>query len=157
MKGPLFYSKILLFGEYGIIKDSKGLSIPYNFYNGALKVDENPSEEAVKSNASLKRFVAYLKDLQNEQPELVTFNLEVLKADVERGMYFDSSIPQGYGVGSSGALVAAIYDKYAHNKITVLENLTREKLLQLKAIFSQMESFFHGKISGLDPLNSSLR
>lgn len=37
MKGPLFYSKILLFGEYGIIKDSKGLSIPYNFYNGALK------------------------------------------------------------------------------------------------------------------------
>lgn len=156
MKGPLFYSKILLFGEYGIIKDSKGLSIPYNFYNGALKVDENPSEEAVKSNASLKRFVAYLKDLQNEQPELVTFNLEVLKADVERGMYFDSSIPQGYGVGSSGALVAAIYDKYANNKITVLENLTREKLLQLKAIFSQMESFFHGKSSGLDPLNSYL-
>lgn len=156
MKGPLFYSKILLFGEYGIIKDSKGLSIPYNFYNGALKVDENPSEEAVKSNASLKRFVAYLKDLQNEQPELVTFNVEVLKADVERGMYFDSSIPQGYGVGSSGALVAAIYDKYANNKITVLENLTREKLLQLKAIFSQMESFFHGKSSGLDPLNSYL-
>ncbi|ESU29677.1 Mevalonate kinase [Flavobacterium limnosediminis JC2902] len=156
MKGPLFYSKILLFGEYGIIKDSKGLSIPYNFYNGALKVDENPSEEAVKSNASLKRFVSHLENLQTEQPELVTFNLEVLKTDVERGMYFDSSIPQGYGVGSSGALVAAIYDKYANNKITVLENLTREKLLQLKAIFSQMESFFHGKSSGLDPLNSYL-
>ncbi|UOK43479.1 MULTISPECIES: mevalonate kinase family protein [Flavobacterium] len=156
MKGPLFYSKILLFGEYGIIKDSKGLSIPYNFYNGALKVEENPSEEAQKSNASLKRFVSYLKDLQSEQPELVTFNLATLKADVERGMYFDSSIPQGYGVGSSGALVAAIYDKYANNKITVLENLTREKLLQLKAIFSEMESFFHGKSSGLDPLNSYL-
>jgi len=156
MKGPLFYSKILLFGEYGIIKDSKGLSIPYNFYNGALKVEENPSEEAVKSNQSLRRFVVYLEQLQNEQPELVTFNLDVLKVDVERGMYFDSSIPQGYGVGSSGALVAAIYDKYAHDKITVLENLTREKLLQLKTIFSQMESFFHGKSSGLDPLNSYL-
>jgi len=156
MKGPLFYSKILLFGEYGIIKDSKGLSIPYNFYNGALKVDENPTVEAVKSNESLKRFVTYLEQLQNEQSDLVTFNLEVLKADVARGMYFDSSIPQGYGVGSSGALVAAIYDKYAHNKITVLENLTREKLLQLKSIFSQMESFFHGKSSGLDPLNRYL-
>ncbi|MES2410594.1 MAG: mevalonate kinase [Bacteroidota bacterium] len=156
MKGPLFYSKILLFGEYGIIKDSKGLSIPYNFYNGALKVDENPSQEAIKSNASLKKFVTYLEQLQNEQSELVTFNLEALKTDVERGMYFDSSIPQGYGVGSSGALVAAIYDKYANNKITVLENLTREKLLQLKSIFSQMESFFHGKSSGLDPLNSYL-
>ena len=156
MKGPLFYSKILLFGEYGIIKDSKGLSIPYNFYNGALKVDENPSEEALKSNQSLRRFVTYLEQLQNEQPELVTFSIETLKADVERGMYFDSSIPQGYGVGSSGALVAAIYDKYANNKITVLENLTREKLLQLKNIFAQMESFFHGKSSGLDPLNSYL-
>jgi mevalonate kinase len=156
MKGPLFYSKILLFGEYGIIKDSKGLSIPYSFYNGALKVDENPSQEAIKSNASLRKFVTYLEQLQNEQAELVTFNLEVLKTDVERGMYFDSSIPQGYGVGSSGALVAAIYDKYANDKITVLENLTREKLLQLKTIFSQMESFFHGKSSGLDPLNSYL-
>jgi mevalonate kinase len=156
MKGPLFYSKILLFGEYGIIKDSKGLSIPYNFYNGALKVDENPSLEAIKSNTNLRRFVTYLEQLQSDQSDLVTFNIDVLKTDVERGMYFDSSIPQGYGVGSSGALVAAIYDKYANNKITVLENLTREKLLQLKTIFSQMESFFHGKSSGLDPLNSYL-
>ena len=156
MKGPLFYSKILLFGEYGIIQDSKGLSIPYNFYNGALKNDGNSSESAIKSNESLKKFVVYLEQLQAEQPELVTFNLEVLKQDVNNGMYFDSSIPQGYGVGSSGALVAAIYDKYANDKITVLENLTREKLLQLKTIFSQMESFFHGKSSGLDPLNSYL-
>lgn len=156
MKGPLFYSKILLFGEYGIIQDSKGLSIPYNFYNGALKSDENPTEEAKKSNQSLVKFVAYLKQLQADQPELVTFNIDVLQNDVNGGMYFDSSIPQGYGVGSSGALVAAIYDKYATNKITVLENLTREKLLQLKSIFSNMESFFHGKSSGLDPLNSYL-
>ena len=156
MKGPLFYSKILLFGEYGIIQDSKGLSIPYNFYNGALKTEDNQTVEAIKSNGNLKNFVAYLSNLQIENPELVTFNIDNLKADVNNGMYFDSSIPQGYGVGSSGALVAAIYDKYAQNKITVLENLTREKLLKLKTIFSQMESFFHGKSSGLDPLNSYL-
>jgi mevalonate kinase len=156
MKGPLFYSKILLFGEYGIIQDSKGLSIPYNFYNGALKTDENPSIEAISSNGHLKRFVAHLKNLAIEQPNLVQFDLTTLETDIKNGMYFDSSIPQGYGVGSSGALVAAIYDKYAQNKITVLENLTREKLLELKTIFSQMESFFHGKSSGLDPLNSYL-
>jgi mevalonate kinase len=153
MKGPLFYSKILLFGEYGIIKDSKGLSIPYNFYNGALKMADNSSATTLKSNESLKRFVTYLKGLD---ASLVTFDIEKLQQDVDAGMYFDSSIPQGYGVGSSGALVAAIYDKYAFNKITVLENLTREKLLTLKAIFSEMESFFHGKSSGLDPLNSYL-
>ncbi|HEU0135963.1 MAG TPA: mevalonate kinase [Flavobacterium sp.] len=156
MKGPLFYSKILLFGEYGIIRDSKGLSIPYNFYNGALKTSENLSGESAKSNEGLRKFAVYLQTIQQQKPELVSFDLEALNADVANGMYFDSSIPQGYGVGSSGALVAAIYDKYAHNKITVLENLTREKLLQLKNIFGQMESFFHGKSSGLDPLNSYL-
>lgn len=156
MKGPLFYSKILLFGEYGIIRDSKGLSIPYNFYNGALKRNHNASEDAMKSNSNLKKFVAYLETMQSEKPELVQFDLALLQFDVTNGMYFDSSIPQGYGVGSSGALVAAIYDRYAKNKITVLENLTREKLLLLKTIFAQMESFFHGKSSGLDPLNSYL-
>ncbi|MFK7814110.1 MAG: mevalonate kinase [Maribacter sp.] len=156
MKGPLFYSKILLFGEYGIIKDSKGLSIPYNFFKGALKKDENPSKEALESNGHLKNLVGYLEDLVEQEPELVTFDFKTLKKDVESGMYFDSSIPQGYGVGSSGALVAAIYDQYAKDKITVLENLTREKLLKLKLIFGKMESFFHGKSSGLDPLNSYL-
>lgn len=156
MKGPLFYSKILLFGEYGIIKDSKGLSIPYNFFKGALKTGENPSKEAIDSNGHLKNFVTYLEEVSNEEPELVIFDFEALKKDVEAGMYFDSSIPQGYGVGSSGALVAAIYDQYAKDKITVLENLTRAKLLKLKQIFGKMESFFHGKSSGLDPLNSYL-
>lgn len=153
MKGPLFYSKILLFGEYGIIKDSKGLSIPYNFYKGALKLDDSTSQEALKSNDCLKAFAEHLKTIDKS---LVSFNYEALQNDVKAGMHFDSSIPQGYGVGSSGALVAAIYDKYATEKITVLENLTREKLLKLKAIFSEMESFFHGKSSGLDPLNSYL-
>ena len=156
MRGPLFYSKILLFGEYGIIKDSKGLSIPYNFYKGALKIDTRGTMATKKSNNSLLRFSAYLENLQTEHPSLVSFDIEKLKEDVAKGLYFDSSIPQGYGVGSSGALVAAIYDKYATEKITVLENLTRKKLLQLKEIFGAMESFFHGKSSGLDPLNSYL-
>lgn len=156
MKGPLFYSKILLFGEYGIIEDSKGLSIPYNFYKGALKSDGSDAPGAASSNASLRRYATYLEELQQRKPDLVTFDIEALKTDVASGMYFDSSIPQGYGVGSSGALVAAIYDKYAIDKITVLENLTREKLLTLKGIFAEMESFFHGKSSGLDPLNSYL-
>ncbi len=156
MKGPLFYSKLLLFGEYGIIKDSKGLSIPYNFFKGALKTEHPLSDAAEKSNNSLKRFADYLEGMQQEDPSLVQFDIQGLKEDLEKGMYFDSSIPQGYGIGSSGALVAAIYDKYAKDKITVLENLTREKLLHLKAIFGKMESFFHGKSSGLDPLNSYL-
>ena len=153
MKGPLFYSKILLFGEYGIIKDSKGLSIPYNFYNGALKYGQNQNDVSAESNNILKEYYQYLKTLDND---LVSFNLDQMASDIFRGMYFDSSIPRGYGVGSSGALVAAVYDRYSLEKITVLENLTREKLLNLKDIFAAMESFFHGNSSGLDPLNSYL-
>lgn len=153
MKGPLFYAKILLFGEYGIIKDSKGLAIPYNSFKGALKSASNLSGEAKKSNENLIKLYDYLK---NTPTDLVSFSFNAFKEDIDSGMYFDSSIPQGYGVGSSGALVASIYDQYAEDKITILENLTRDKLLKLKDIFSLMESFFHGKSSGLDPLNSYL-
>ena len=98
----------------------------------------------------MRHFSDYLKTID------INLDLNSLDKHIEKGMYFDSSIPRGYGIGSSGALVAAVYDKYAINKITVLENLTREKLLILKEIFSKMESFFHGKSSGLDPLNSYL-
>ena len=128
MKGPLFYSKILLFGEYGIIEDSKGLSIPYNFFNGALKISESSDEEAKKSNLILSQFSTHLKTLD------IDLDLNSFDKHIKKGMYFDSSIPKGYGVGSSGALVAAVYEKYANNKITVLENLTREKLIVMSLI-----------------------
>jgi mevalonate kinase len=45
----------------------------------------------------LNRFATHLETLQIEQPNLVTFDLKNSK-DVATGMYFDSSIPQGYGV-----------------------------------------------------------
>jgi mevalonate kinase len=153
MKAPLFYSKILLFGEYGIIKNSKGLSIPYNFFKGGLKTGSFENATVKESNKNLIDFKNYLKTIDSS---IVEFDFFKLQNDLKNGMFFDSSIPQGYGVGSSGALVAALYDRYALNKITVLENLTKPKILVLKNIFSKMESFFHGKSSGLDPLNSYL-
>ncbi len=153
MRAPLFYSKILLFGEYGIIKNSKGLSIPYNFYKGGLKTGDINSNSVERSNQSLCLFRDFLKQIDSS---IVVFDFKKMNKDLLEGMYFDSTIPQGYGVGSSGALVAAFYDRYAENKYTVLENLTRDKILILKNIFSNMESYFHGKSSGLDPLNSYL-
>lgn len=151
MKGPLFYSKILLFGEYGIIEDSKGLSIPYNFFKGALKFSKVETKDSKKSNKILLQFHKYLSGIHN-----LDLDLNKFEKDLGKGIFFDSSIPQGYGVGSSGAIVAAVYDKYANSKIKISENLNRNKLVDLRNIFSQMESFFHGKSSGLDPLNSYL-
>lgn len=145
MRNPLFYAKILLFGEYGIIEDSRGLTIPYNTYKGSLKFDKE--SEGNISNESIKRFAYYLND--NFATE---FDINLLKEDIDKGMYFDSTIPQGYGVGSSGALVAAIYERYALNKITTDQGINKELIGKLKDIFSKMESFFHGKSSGIDPL-----
>ena len=67
MKGPLFYSKILLFGEYGIIEDSKGLSIPYNFFKGALKIPETPSEKSKNSNSILFDLYARTDEIELKQ------------------------------------------------------------------------------------------
>jgi mevalonate kinase len=153
MKSPLFFAKILLFGEYGIIKNSKGLSIPYNFFRGTLQWAEQENQTTEASHQNLCNYAAFLKTLA---PDLVRLDWEHLHADLNRKLYFDSSIPQGYGVGSSGALVAAFYDRYARDKISPEEALTPQKLTRLKTIFAAMESYFHGQSSGLDPLNSYL-
>jgi mevalonate kinase len=152
LKNSLYYAKILLFGEYGIIEDSMGLSIPFNQFNGALKKKSEDSEFANNSNKDIRRFFEYLKQLEQSETFNCHFDFEKLESDLNDGLYFDSSIPQGFGVGSSGALVASIYDTYCLNKISVSAGQTGSEILELKNTFSVLESFFHGKSSGLDPL-----
>ena len=146
LKDSLFYAKILLFGEYGIINDSMGLSIPYNSYKGKLSMDNAVTATTQKSNENLKGFLTYLK---KEKKLASLLNIGQLSEDIENGLSFDSSIPQGYGVGSSGAVVAAIYDRYGISKIKAED---KNRIIALKEIFSDMETYFHGKSSGLDPL-----
>ncbi len=154
IKDALFHSKILLFGEYGIIQDSMGLSIPYKAYMGELKFPEKDlaDKEAAESNSHMVRFFDYIKTLDDKGELLCKMDLDRLKADLDKGMYFDSSIPQGYGVGSSGALVAALYNHYAIDKIDPEENGAKDDIKTLKKIFGQLESYFHGNSSGIDPL-----
>jgi mevalonate kinase len=149
MNHSLFYAKILLFGEYGIIENSRGLTLPYNAYKGTLKFSSKLNEVESKSNESLHKYAGYLKALS--LPKKFEINISQLEKDIEKGMFFDSNIPQGYGVGSSGALVAAIFDKYSENKISP-EKILKTDLKDLKNVLGQMESFFHGKSSGIDPL-----
>ena len=152
MNSSSFFAKILLFGEYGIIKNSKGISIPFNLYSGSLDIDKSLNKKIKSSNEQIKSFYDYLK-LKFDNDE---FNFKTFKSDIDDGLYFKSSIPIGYGVGSSGALVAAVYDKYSLKKIKIEKKINAEKIIVLKNIFSKMESFFHGESSGLDPLNSYL-
>lgn len=149
MTNPLFYAKILLFGEYGIIEDSQGLTLPYSFYKGTLKFSDLPNEFEKKSNAHLLKYAEYLKNLQ--LPENFQLNIDAFMADISKGLFFDSNIPQGYGVGSSGALVAAVFERYSVKKYSP-DSIGKEELKELKKVFGLLESYFHGKSSGIDPL-----
>lgn len=149
MTNPLFYAKILLFGEYGIIENSRGLTLPYSFYKGTLKFSKLQTDFERKSNEDLKKYANYLEQLS--LPEGFEQDIQAFKNDIENGLFFDSNIPQGYGVGSSGALVAAIFDRYSVEK-RVPEKISKEELKKIKEIFGLLESFFHGKSSGIDPL-----
>lgn len=149
MKNPLFYAKILLFGEYGIIEDSQGLTLPYSFYKGTLKFSDLNNDFEKKSNEHLGKYSDYLSQL--ELPNKFQIDIISLKEDINKGLFFDSNIPQGYGVGSSGALVAAIFEKYSFIKYQP-ESISKENLKELKKIFAILESYFHGKSSGIDPL-----
>lgn len=150
LKDALYTGKILLFGEYGIIQDSMGLSIPYHPYKGSLKFDSDDAAQAEYSNGELRKFMRFLAADDNGVD--ARFDVDRLAADLDGGMYFDSSIPEGFGVGSSGAIVAALYDNYALDAIPASSDIDSTSLKRLKAIFGQMESYFHGKSSGLDPL-----
>lgn len=156
-KSEVFYGKILLFGEYGVIFNSMALTIPYTHFKGELSFVSNYKytdfEWAQESNKSLQEYATHLVELQHNQGIGCSLNLEKLQRDLDKGMYFESTIPQGYGIGSSGALVAAIYDRYTEEKIKSDRRLSYNSVHRLKDIFSKMEAFFHGKSSGLDPLN----
>lgn len=145
-KGPSFNSKILLFGEYSLMKGSMALSIPNHKLSGQLLF-----EELNNNNSSKHYSVVYLLEyidflVKNNFENLI--DIPSFKSDLKNGLYFDCNIPISYGLGSSGAIVASIYDAYAIKQST--------KLDELKINFSKMESYYHGKSSGLDPLVSYL-
>jgi mevalonate kinase len=76
--------------------------------------------------------------------------------ELDRGLYFESNIPQGFGLGSSGAVVAAIFMRYidkAGEMKDLIKAETKENVNKLKNILSSLEAFFHGTSSGIDPLS----
>ena len=144
MNKKKFFSKILLFGEYGIIKNSKALVIPYKKYYGSLKFSSKLDNVQKDSNINLKQLSKYIKNNEFLSNKINTLKLD---SDIENGLYFESTIPESYGLGSSGAVVAAIYESYKQEVGVDLE------INDLKLILSNIESFFHGQSSGIDPLS----
>ena len=63
LKESFFYGKVLLFGEYGIIQNSMGLSIPFESYQGSLIFSSDDKKMAEWSNNELRKFYSFLLDL----------------------------------------------------------------------------------------------
>ena len=137
-----YNSKVILFGEYSMIFDATALMIPLKRFSAQWQFPQSRNRTAsLTSNQSLKRFCQYL----SEKEELSNlFDLQALRRDLKEGLFLASNVPSGYGLGSSGTLVAAVYDRYAIKKT--------DDYLNLKTLFGQMESHFHGSSSGIDPL-----
>lgn len=146
MSDASFCSKILLFGEYSVIMQSRALAIPYALFEGHLSF---PREGERGRDPELKALADYLKTLSERDEMNFAFDVTSFEFDVAQGLFFDSTIPQGYGVGSSGALIASVYDRYGCSR---KKNLL--PIQELKQILSKMESHFHGSSSGIDPLIS---
>lgn len=150
-----FNSKILLFGEYTVLHDSMALVVPCDLYSGKLNFYDSAQNKkfAIQSNEYLKKFSAFVASQMDDD-----FVLEVKRFEMElqNGLFFQSTIPQGYGLGSSGALVVAIFLRYLRRAKSLKDELkimTFQKMERLKNTLGKLESFFHGVSSGLDPLS----
>jgi len=155
-KKDVFYSKVLLFGEYAVLLKGNALSIPYTHYMGELSfINENKYTDlhfAKSSNKKLRQFYEYILKVTNDVDMAFKLDLPKLKKDINAGLYFESSIPQGYGLGSSGAMVAALFSTYAIPTMGNTIDLDEHQLIKIRHEFAVLESYFHGTSSGLDPL-----
>jgi len=132
-----FPAKLLLFGEYTVLDGSQALSVPLPHLTGKWNKQEESGQMSL-----IPEYYRWLQkvDLADEQ------TYEKMVAEFEDGWTYESNIPVGYGVGSSGAYVAAMYDRYINNGEKDINKAT-EKM-------AQMEAYFHGSSSGMDPLVS---
>lgn len=130
----IYPSKLILFGEYSLILGSQVLGIPlraaYGYWSKEIQPNSIFKEGFIEFLCSSCADFLYVEKLKEDQ------------------LYYNSNIKRGYGTGSSGALAAAIFD---YCKIKEPADLH-----SLQQYLGKIESFFHGKSSGFDPLISFL-
>ena len=129
-------AKLLLFGEYAVIKDGYALATPFPTFSGDWAMGASNVKDP--SLVQLANYIA-------KQSWAEHFDILGFREEIEQGLVFESQIPRGYGLGSSGALIAAFYDRYFRGEKT-------ENMAQLKQQLAVLESCFHGASSGTDPL-----
>lgn len=140
-------SKVMLVGEYGVVVGGSALTIPFHHFNARIKsMKEIPPGKEKEAQQSLK-YLQYLFDYIQKIPA-TAFHAPPDLADFSDNLqtyWLEMNIPVGYGLGSSGAVSAAIYDLF-------FPGSDRLTLHQQKEDLAAIESWFHGKSSGVDAL-----
>ncbi|MBX2928362.1 MAG: hypothetical protein KF852_11045 [Saprospiraceae bacterium] len=142
MNKKTYPAKALLLGEHIVLHGADALAAPLPLFGGHWAFAE------ADAKARQKELPAWADYLHSHQQE-IGLDAAAFRRDLDAGLYFDSNIPTGYGLGSSGALCAAAYDRYAGSKISPDDTA---RLPELRRILALMEGFFHGASSGTDPL-----
>lgn len=137
-----FHGKTLLFGEYTIIVGSEALVVPLKRY--ATQWTKADAQQVLHQQlrADLKK---YIQHIENEKALHDMLDFNALRSAFDEGWFVQSDIPQGYGAGSSGALVANIYERFAFRS-------EKENVEEMRQKLAMLEAYFHGSSSGLDPL-----
>ncbi len=138
-----FPAKVLLLGEHILLQGARALAAPLSSFGGHWALASPTDAPCLQMH--LVEWLAYLADL----PDADAFDLEAFRQDLLEGLYFRSNIPTGYGLGSSGALCAAFYHRYARQRVRPEDTV---EWPVLRRLFAQMEGYFHGASSGADPL-----
>lgn len=145
----VYPSKLLLFGEYTVIQQSAALAIPYYKYKTFWSDGSIPEnfELSLSEEDCKKGLWSIYEDLLAK--DLQSLDLSQLEKDLKEGLWLISNSPIGYGLGSSGAVCAALFDRYGTKKV--------EHRTVLQQTLAELECSFHGKSSGIDPLVSYLQ
>jgi len=158
-KDRSYPGKLLLFGEYTLMNNSDALCFPVNEYTGTfVKFNKNRHDADMREQSvqAITSFIDYLKRKYVKSKYPFIINFDQFEKHFKKGLFFQSSIKTGYGLGSSGALVAAFYDTYCKNLHTDQQTGDELPLERLISHLRLLESWFHGSGSGLDPLCSYL-
>jgi len=142
---PHFPAKLLLFGEYSILEGGDALALPLFKFTGQLDFQKVSSAEENLHLTLKQKIVQYLSE---NQEDFVHGVYKSFLSDLNRGLRFHTNVPAGYGLGSSGMLSAALFDRYA-------DKIHRD-VSGLRSKLSSIERIYHGSSSGLDPLVSYL-
>ena len=134
-------AKLLLYGEHITLRGGEALAVPLPQFGGHWEAGTvgGPVTE-------LLDWVGYLRQPAVRDRLVARLDLPAATDFFATGGHFPATIPRGYGLGSSGALTAALYHRFA-----APDSVPTEVPL-LKQDLALLESYFHGQSSGTDPL-----